>query len=59
MEEEGLKKTDNEMIHIGQPIPLNMDEFLSNLGDLFTACYENSEDIKKIVAEMVPTYQAN
>ena len=59
MEEEGLKRTDNEMIHIGQPIPLNVDEFLSNLGDLFTACYENSEEIKKIVAEMVPTYQAN
>ena len=58
MEEEGLKRTDNEMIHIGQPIPLNTEEFLGNLGRLFKACYENSNDIKTIVAEMVPTYQA-
>ena len=57
MDEEGLKKTDNEMIHIGQPIPLDTEEFLEQLGDLFTACYQNSEDIKKIVGEMVPTYR--
>ena len=56
MEEEGLKKTDNEMIHIGQPIPLDTAKFLAQLGDLFTACYQNTEDIKKIVGEMVPTY---
>lgn len=57
MEEEGLKKTDNELIHIGQPIPMDTEKFLQNLGDLFTACYQNSEEIRRIVAEMVPTYQ--
>ncbi len=56
MEEEGLKRTDNELIHIGQPIPLDTEAFLRQLGDLFTACYENSDEIRKIVGEMVPTY---
>jgi FlaA1/EpsC-like NDP-sugar epimerase len=57
MAEEGLKKTDNELIHIGCPIAFDMDTFLENLGKLFTACYGNSDEIKEVVKELVPTYK--
>ena len=57
MAEEGLKKTDNELIHIGCPIAFDMDTFLENLGKLFTVCYGNSDEIKEVVKELVPTYK--
>ena len=56
MAEEGLKKTDNELIHIGCPIPFDTEEFLSQLEMLLKACYENSKEIREIVAQMVSTY---
>ncbi len=56
MAEEGLKRTDNELIHIGCPIPFDTEVFLRQLGKLLKACYENSKDIKEYVADMVPTY---
>ena len=56
MAEEGLKKTDNELIHIGCPIPFETEEFLGQLEELLKACYENSKEIREIVASMVTTY---
>ena len=56
MAEEGMKKTANEMIHIGTPIPLDLDTFLIQLRELMDAAYENSEGICHMVAQMVPTY---
>lgn len=56
MAEEGLKKTDNELIHIGMPIPFETDEFLKNLDDLMMAAYKNSPDIKEKVQKIVSTY---
>lgn len=56
MAEEGLKKTDNKLIHIGQPIPFDEDEFLSNLDELMLAAYNNKKDIRRRVAAMVSTY---
>lgn len=56
MSEEGLKRTPNELIHIGCPIPFDTDTFLFQLKRLMTAAYENREDIRDIVAEIVPTY---
>lgn len=56
MEEEGLKKTDNKLIHIGCPIPFETEEFLDQLETLLKACYENSKEIREIVAQMVSTY---
>ena len=56
MAEEGLKKTDNDLIHIGCPIPFNVDEFLAELDDLMKAAYNNKSDIRKKVAEIVTTY---
>ena len=56
MAEEGLRKTENELIHIGCPIPFNEDEFLLKLAELMTAAYHNRKDIRDLVAAMVNTY---
>ncbi len=56
MAEEGLLKTDNELIHIGMPIPMDTDKFLIQLKALMKAAYENDEAIRDAVAAMVPTY---
>ena len=56
MAEEGLKKTENDLIYIGSPIPFDTDEFLSNLDDVMNAAYSNKKDIRAKVAGMVTTY---
>ena len=56
MDEEGMRKTDNELIHIGNPIPFDTDKFLVQLQDLMEAAYANREDIRSLVAEIVITY---
>ena len=56
MAEEGLKKTENKLIHIGQPIPFDEDEFLRGLDELMLAAYNNKKDIRKWVAALVSTY---
>ena len=56
MAEEGLKKTENELIHIGCPIPFNTDTFLSQLDDLMQAAYSNRTNIREQVAAMISTY---
>ncbi len=56
MAEEGLKRTENELIHIGCPIPFETDEFLKNLDNLMQAAYRNKEDIRARVKGIVTTY---
>ncbi len=56
MAEEGIKKTDNEMIYIGKPIPFEVEDFLRQLGTLAGASYENDEEIIKLVEQIVPTF---
>ena len=56
MAEEGLQKTDNDLIHIGCPIPFEIEDFFSNLDDLMSAAYKNKSDIRERVAAMVSTY---
>ena len=58
MAEEGLQKTENELIHIGKPIPFDIDVFLSQLKDLMYGAYSNERDIRKQVARMVSTYHS-
>lgn len=47
MAEEGLKKTRNELIHIGCPIPFEVETFLKELETLMGMAYKEvkSEDI--------------
>lgn len=56
MAEEGLKRTDNELIHIGCPIPFDEDTFLKQLASLTEHAYENDENIRELVQEIVATY---
>lgn len=56
MAEEGLKTTPNNLIHIGCPIPFDIEKFLIQLEELMYASYENRENIRELVAEIVPTY---
>ena len=56
MEEEGLQKTDNNLIFIGNPIIFDIDKFFKKLSDLLIYAYENKKNMKKLVAGMVDTY---
>ena len=57
MAEEGLQKTDNDLIHIGNPIKFDEDEFLNKLENLMLAAYLNKEgQIRALVKDMVSTY---
>lgn len=56
MAEEGLKKTDNDLIHIGQPIPFDTGKFLGQLETLATESYENSDHIVELVESIVTTF---
>ncbi len=56
MAEEGIKKTDNELIYIGKPIPFEVEEFLGQLEELAAASYENDADIVEMVEKIVPTF---
>ena len=57
MEEEGLKDTENDLIHIGHPLSFNTDEFLQQLERLMKAAYSNKTDIRKYIKEIVDTFQ--
>jgi FlaA1/EpsC-like NDP-sugar epimerase len=57
MDEEGLQKTDNSLIHIGRPIALDEEKFFNSLDELWSiACDENS-DIREALHKMVPTFR--
>lgn len=56
MAEEGLKKTDNDLIHIGMPLVFDQDRFLKNLETLMNAAYANDDNIRELLIGMVPTY---
>ncbi len=54
--EEGLQKTDNDLIYIGEPIEFDDVRFLSELKKLEQAAIDESEKVKEIVSGIVPTY---
>ncbi len=56
MDEEGMEKTPNSLIHIGCPIPFDTDQFLVDLEKLMIAAYRNDKNIIEKVADMVHTY---
>lgn len=59
MDEEGLRRTQNKLIHIGSPIPFDVDTFHCQLETLMAIAYSNDESIRNQVSEMVPTYIRN
>ena len=56
MAEEGMKKTPNDLIHIGSPLDFDPDVFFNQLEKLMAASYANSGNIRSLVAEVVDTY---
>lgn len=56
MAEEGLKKTQNDLIHIGCPIPFDIDVFLGQLEELMDTAYKNKENIRDVLKKVVSTY---
>ena len=57
MSEEGMRTTPNKLIHIGKPIPFDVDKFMKDLHQLMIASYnEETDEIRDIVASIVPTY---
>ena len=57
MDEEGLRETANKLIHIGKPIEMDDDWFCEKLRELDEASREESDRIRQLVSEVVPTYQ--
>ena len=56
MAEEGLRKTDNKLIHIGNPIPFDHDRLLIELQALMEDAYANKPGIRDRIMAMVPTF---
>jgi len=57
MSEEGLTDTANSLIHVGKPLVFDEEAFLKKLEVLYDLAYSESDDIKSIVEEIVPTYR--
>ncbi len=58
MQEEGLRKTPNQLIHIGSPIEFDEDEFLKALDRMMQVVYKDGEeDVRQLVMKIVPTYR--
>ena len=57
MAEEGMRKTPNDMIHIGVPIKLNTDTFFKQLAQLMDVAYKNRKNIRRLIKVIVPTYK--
>lgn len=56
MAEEGIMKTDNDLIHIGKPIPFDTEAFFGQLKELADTCYSNSDHIVGLVEQIVTTF---
>jgi len=57
MSEEGLSKTDNDLIFIGKLENIDHTWFEEKLSELRTACESNCENVRDIVCDIVPTYK--
>ena len=57
MDEEGLQETENRLIHIGKPIEMDDEKFKEQLLRLEEAYKSETDDMKQLVAEIVPTYK--
>ena len=56
MSEEGLRETENRLIHIGRPIDIDTDELEKVLHEMHGIMYDDNGDIRALVKRIVPTY---
>lgn len=57
MSEEGLKATENSLIHIGKPIEIDEEVFFKTLEEMKKVMYDENADIRGLVKRIVPTYK--
>lgn len=59
MEEEGLRDTDNKLIHIGRPIEMDEEKFKSELDEIIGLAFTepSGEEIRRAIRRIVPTYK--
>ncbi len=57
MGEEGMQDTPNKLIHIGRPIEFDAGKLEKDLARLYEVANQDTEKVKALVKEMVPTYQ--
>ena len=57
MDEEGIEKTQNDLIYIGHPIQFDEKQFFDNLKQLKKMTEEEVSCMKLIIAKMIPTYE--
>ena len=57
MAEEGLQKTENEMISIGKPLDFDEDNLFKKIHELYVEAYKESSKMKELVHDLVPTYE--
>ena len=56
MSEEGLQNTENDLIHIGQPIDIDEEVFIDTLNKMQNVMYDDNADVRELVKRIVPTY---
>ena len=56
MSEEGMRETENKLIHIGKPIEFDEWQFFVQLKQLKDAVENEADDIRTMIQEIVPTY---
>lgn len=56
MKEEGMQDTANKLIHIGKPIQMDEEKFLSQLEEIKEYVVTEPKDIREWVQRIVPTY---
>ncbi len=56
MDEEGMVKTDNNLIYVGHPIEMDYTTFEDKLINIMKAAKNNDDNIRELVKELVDTY---
>ena len=55
--EEGLAKTANNLIFVAKPIEFDEDRLFANLVELKKMAYQDTDEMKGLVKELVASYQ--
>ena len=57
MAAEGLRKTPNQLIHIGKPLDIDVSTFLPKLQEIMNLAYDGDEaSVRSLISEIVPTF---
>ena len=57
MKEEGLQKTANDKISIGKPLDIDETALFDKIQELYVEAYNETDRMKELVHELVPTYK--